>query len=156
VQIFSDGVLVGQGTAVASRYSITVSPLADGIHTITAKETDLAGNVSATSAGLAVTIDTQAPTALAAPDLTAASDSGTSNSDDVTNTLAATFTGAAPAGTTVRLFSDGVLGGGAGCRRPVAYSFNAGRTDRRQANSHGRRRRLRRVNVSGVSAGSEA
>jgi hypothetical protein len=44
-----------------------------------------------------------------APDLSAASDSGVSNSDDLTNVATPTFTGTAPAGATVRVLSDGVV-----------------------------------------------
>jgi hypothetical protein len=54
------------GTAAvtpAGTWSITASPLADGIHSITAKAVDMAGNVSAGSTALAVTIDAQGPAA---------------------------------------------------------------------------------------------
>ena len=45
-------------------WTITASAaLADGTHGITAKATDVAGNVSIASAALAVTIDTKAPAA---------------------------------------------------------------------------------------------
>ncbi|MDP2902113.1 MAG: DUF4347 domain-containing protein [Methylovulum sp.] len=57
--------VVGTGTAnVGGNYSIvTSSPLTSGAHTLTAKATDAAGNVSAVSTGLSVTIDTTVPTA---------------------------------------------------------------------------------------------
>src|SRR6266404_6056685 len=61
VTIFSDGVAVGSGTATAGgNYSITTSALNQATHSITAKATDAAGNVSGASAGLSVTIDTTA------------------------------------------------------------------------------------------------
>src|SRR5439155_7334952 len=64
--------VLGTGVADGSgNWSITSSALATGVHTLTAKQTDIAGNTSAASAGLSVTIDTTA----AAPspaDLTAA------------------------------------------------------------------------------------
>lgn len=55
------------GTAVATGglYSATVSALSSGSHTITAKATDAAGNVSSASSGTTVVIDTSAPTAVA-------------------------------------------------------------------------------------------
>ncbi|MER2517959.1 MAG: Ig-like domain-containing protein, partial [Candidatus Accumulibacter phosphatis] len=71
------------GTAVASalgEWSITSTALAAGSHTLTAKQVDLAGNESAASAALVVTVDT-AVAAPSAPDLEAPSDSGSSNSD---------------------------------------------------------------------------
>ena len=66
--------VLGTATADGSgNWSITSSTLGDGGHTLTAKQTDMAGNVSAASAGLVVTIDTVAA-APSAPDLVAASD----------------------------------------------------------------------------------
>src|SRR5258705_502517 len=53
------------GTAIADasgNWSITSTALASGSHTLTAKQTDIAGNTSVASASLAVTIDTSAPT----------------------------------------------------------------------------------------------
>src|SRR4029079_3864480 len=89
--------------------------LADGAHTLTVKQTDIAGNTSVASAGLTVTIDTTAA-APTAPDLTAASDSGTSTTDTRTNITTPTFTGSgAEAGATVTLYDTNgttVLGTG--------------------------------------------
>ena len=53
--------LLGSGTATGGTWSITSSSLAQGNHTITAKATDAAGNISAPSAGLTLTIDSVAP-----------------------------------------------------------------------------------------------
>src|SRR4029079_17734531 len=47
------------------------------------------------------------------PDLIDASDSGLDEDDNVTSVSAPTFTGTATAGTTVKLYSDGVLVGSA-------------------------------------------
>lgn len=55
--------VIGSGTATGGTYSIVTSTLSEGAHTITVKATDAAGNVSAASPGLNVTIDTTAPTA---------------------------------------------------------------------------------------------
>lgn len=65
--------------------------LTDGVHSITARATDQFGN-SATSGPLAVTIDTLV-TSNTAPDMTAATDSGSSASDRITNNHTPTFTG---------------------------------------------------------------
>ena len=64
----------------------------DGVYTLTAVQTDLAGNVSAASAGLRVTVDSAAA-APSAPGLAPTSDSGASNSDDLTNVTTPTLTG---------------------------------------------------------------
>src|SRR5206468_3276625 len=92
-------------------YTITTSVLADGTHSITARDTDPAGNVSVTSGALALTIDRTAPAVPSAPDLDPASDTGVSNTDNVTDISTPTFNGTAEAGSTVTIFSDGVAVG---------------------------------------------
>src|SRR4029077_15043569 len=87
---------------------ITTSALSIGTHSITAKATDLAGNVGIASSGLSVTIDTSAPSAPSAPDLAVATDSGSSSTDNITNVATPTFTGIAEPGSTVTIFSDGI------------------------------------------------
>jgi gliding motility-associated-like protein len=74
----TDGVtVIGTGIATGGNWSITASTLTPGVHTVTAKATDAAGNVSPASTGLAVTIDTGIPVissiALADPNPTMAS-----------------------------------------------------------------------------------
>ena len=61
----SDGTSV-LGAAVASggAWSITSSTLNDGVHNLSVKATDLAGNTSVASSNLQVVIDTSAPTAM--------------------------------------------------------------------------------------------
>jgi hypothetical protein len=62
VAIFDGSVQIGSGIATGGAYSITTSPLSDGLHSITAKATDVAGNAGPASTAFAVTIDTAAPT----------------------------------------------------------------------------------------------
>ncbi len=109
VTIYDGVTLIGTGTATGGNYSITVSTLTDGSHTITAKSTDVATNVSAPSSSLTVTIDTATPSAPSAPDLTAATDSGTSNTDNNTSVNTPTFTGTAEAGSTVTIYDGATL-----------------------------------------------
>ena len=106
VKIYAGASLAGNGPATGGNYSVTVSVLAQGAHSVTATATDAAGNVSEASAGLNVTIDTSA-SAPSTPDLAAGSDSGTSNSDNITNDTTPTFTGTAEAGATVTVYSAG-------------------------------------------------
>ncbi len=110
IEVF-DGVLsLGATTADGSgNWSFTSSSLADGIHSVSAKATDLAGNVSAASSALAVTIDTTAPGAPSEPDLDVGSDTGDSNTDDVTADNTPTFSGAAEANATVQVFDGATL-----------------------------------------------
>ena len=98
------------GTAVADalgNWTITSSLLTDGVHSLTVKQTDIAGNTSAASLALSVTIDTSAG-GPSAPDLVAASDlfgSTGTNTDNLTNDTTPTLTGTgAEAGATVTLY----------------------------------------------------
>jgi hypothetical protein len=102
--------VLGTATADGSgNWSITANTLSDGVHTFTTKVTDAAGNTSAGSAGLTVTIDTTEPSASGAADLANGSDTGTSNIDNLTNATTPTVTGSgAEAGATIRLYdTDG-------------------------------------------------
>lgn len=61
----TDGVTVlgtGVADATTGAYSITLSTLSNGVHTLTATSTDASNNVSVASAALNVTIDTARPT----------------------------------------------------------------------------------------------
>jgi hypothetical protein len=69
---------LGSVTAAGGAWSITVSALSAGSHTLTAKAADAAGNVSSASSGLAVDIDTAAPTGLGLSTTTIATASATS------------------------------------------------------------------------------
>ncbi len=105
------GGIIGTGVADTSgNWSATAgSALADGAHQITAT-----ADGSAASPALTVTIDTAAPGAPTVLDLLAASDSGTSDSDNITSDNTPTIDGQADTGTTVTLNSslDGDVGGG--------------------------------------------
>ena len=83
IEIYEGAALRGAATANASGlWNTTLATLADGLHNLTVKQTDRAGNVSAASSALALTIDTTAPAALAVPGL--ADDTGLSATDRVT------------------------------------------------------------------------
>ena len=62
----------------------TLPPLSDGTWDVTSTLTDASGNVSSASASLPIVIAASLPTR-ATPDMFATSDSGPSNSDDITN-----------------------------------------------------------------------
>ncbi|PPL00361.1 Ig-like domain-containing protein [Parapedobacter indicus] len=70
------------------------------------------GYVAAFTAGAVHTVDRDAPDAPSQPDLAAGSDSGSSDSDDITSDATPTITGTAEANATVEITShvDGVLG----------------------------------------------
>ncbi|RZL32255.1 MAG: DUF4347 domain-containing protein, partial [Rubrivivax sp.] len=101
----TDGTTVlGTTTATGGVWSINSSALAAGAHSLTIKATDAAGNTSAASAALSITIDAVAPAAPGAPVLAAGSDSGASNSDGITSDTTPTVSGIAEAGSTVTLY----------------------------------------------------
>lgn len=109
VNLFDGATKIGSATANGSGvWSITSSTLAAGVHSITAKATDAAGNAGIASAALSVTIDTTVA-AVTGLDLAAASDSGSSNTDNVTNVSAPTITGKGEVGATVTLLDGATV-----------------------------------------------
>ncbi len=108
-----DGTLSPTGVVcTGDAYDITLtSTLSEGTHNITATATDAAGQTSPASAALSLTIDTAAPPAPGIPDLAASSDTGASNSDNITHDTTPQFTGTCETGATVTLSSsvDGAL-----------------------------------------------
>ena len=62
VRIYADGIEVGSALASGGQFSVTTTVLSPGAHVITAKST-IGGNLSASSASLAITIDTTTPQA---------------------------------------------------------------------------------------------
>lgn len=104
------------GVVVAATYNATTgaltpdSNLTEGAYAITYTLTDAAGNESAQSAALNITIDTTAPSAPgSAPDLPTSSDMGDLNTDNITNiSRPGLQVGALPAGVTqIDLLVDG-------------------------------------------------
>jgi hypothetical protein len=108
IRVYDGGVLVGETTADAGgAWSFMNAGLVNGVHSFTATVVDVAGNVSAPSAPLAVTIDRRLPLPPAIA-LDPLSDSGVSASDGITSDKTPTLTGTAEAGALVTLFDDGV------------------------------------------------
>ncbi|SFD89922.1 Ig-like domain (group 3) [Chitinophaga sp. CF118] len=103
VIIFKDGVAVDSVVANASgNYTYTfVTALPDATYSITVKAKDAAGNVSAASPALSITVDTTAPTTPSAPVLVG-------GNNGVTNNNKPTITGSAEANSTVIIYKDGV------------------------------------------------
>ena len=103
VQLYRDGVLVktlADTSPTAGVVAITdPGPVPDGVHTYTTVQVDLAGNPSPASAGVVVTVDTAAPAAAGVPDLEAGSDSGPSNTDNITSVTNPVFDVAPAEGT---------------------------------------------------------
>jgi hypothetical protein len=107
VSIYDGATLLGSAAANGTgAWSFTTGTLADAIHSLTARSSDAAGNASAASAALNVTIDTAAP---AAPTIAASA----VNSFGVSG-ASLTLTGTADAGSSVSVYGmDLVKGNGA-------------------------------------------
>jgi CSLREA domain-containing protein len=111
VDLLRDGAStpVATGTASGTGIELTDPNVAHGAHSYTVRQT-LNGQTSATSGALDVTIDTVAPTAASAPDLQAGSDSGPSNSDNVTSAASRAFDiSGTENGAVVELLRNGTL-----------------------------------------------
>jgi hypothetical protein len=94
--------ITGDGTWTTA---VSLSKLKSGLITITLTETDAAGNVTTRTATVTKNVATPATPTVA---LNAASDSGASNSDYITNVSAPAFTTTGPAGATVTVYVNGV------------------------------------------------
>jgi hypothetical protein len=106
----TDGTTV-LGTAVVDsvgNWTITSSTLADGTHSLTAKQTS-GSQTSAASTVLSLKVDSAAPTTPSAPTLDSASDSGTSTTDGITKIDTPVITGTTEANSAVKLYdTDGI------------------------------------------------
>ncbi|MCC2634948.1 MAG: hypothetical protein K0S48_2834 [Ramlibacter sp.] len=124
----TDGTTVlGTTTADGSgNWSITSSNLAEGAHTVTVRAVDAAGNTSSASSGLAVTIDTTAPT------VAITSDRATLATGE-TATITFTFSENPGASFTLGdvVVSGGTLGAlsGSGATRTATFTPTAGTDD---------------------------
>lgn len=112
VTLYEGAAVRGTGVAdSAGAWSITANaPFAQGLHTLTATAANGIG-VSPASVTFSFTVDSSAPAAVPALDLSTAQDSGVSNTDNLTNVTAPTFSGSAEAGATVSLYSGVTLVG---------------------------------------------
>ncbi len=95
--------------------------LASGVNNLTATATDAAGNIG-TSSTFVATLDTTPPSAPGTPNLTAASDTGKSDTDNVTSDNTPTISGSGINGDTVTLY-DGSTAIGSGTVSDGTYSI---------------------------------
>ncbi len=125
VRIYVNGVLAASGAADnAGNYAIALTtPLTDGTYSITAQQTDVAANVSPMSAPLTVTIDTTA-LAPAAPDLDPSTDSGVSQTDNITNSVNWLLDGVLEPLSTVQIFINAALAGSGTADAAGNYSIS--------------------------------
>jgi hypothetical protein len=119
----SDGTTeIGHATATDGKWTITTSTLLDGDHTITAKAFDAAGNASAASSALPVTVDTAKPAPVAEPALATGSDSGAPG-DGTTKVAKPTIKGSAEALAQVTLYDGAAVLGTVTADAQGAWEF---------------------------------
>jgi predicted phage tail protein len=118
VQLYNGTAGLGGAKASASgTWSATTTSLADGVYNVTAAVLDTAGNRSASSAPVQITIDATAPATPAAPTLDPASDTAPAG-DNTTSVATPTVTGtAADDVSLLTIYSDSAV---AGTARPDA------------------------------------
>lgn len=109
VQLYDGATATGTPVICAlNTAAVTTAALTDGSHTITAIQTDTAGNASVASTGLTVTIDSAVPGTPAAPVFATADDTGTASNDGITSTTTnLTFTGTVEANARVDIYDGG-------------------------------------------------
>ena len=89
-RVYRNGVKISGDYQTNASFTTAAQP--DGAYDYTIRAVDVAGNESAPSDALSVTIDTVAPTAKPdTPDLQSASDTGISDTDNLTNDATPTF-----------------------------------------------------------------
>src|SRR5204863_313474 len=95
-------------------YSISVGLTSNAANHFVVTATSAANNQSNPADVPVITQDSIVPAVPSTPDLDAASDTGSSSTDNKTANNTPTFTGTAEAGSTVTVYSDGVaVGSGA-------------------------------------------
>jgi 20S proteasome alpha/beta subunit len=109
IKVYDGTTQVGTATTNASgSWSVTTSALSSGTHTLTAKATDVAGNVSTASQAINSVIGTTSPppsgSAPAAPAIASFSKDSGKAGDNITNDKTLTLTGTAVANSTVNVF----------------------------------------------------
>src|SRR6185503_7996937 len=105
VKVFDGANLLGSVSADAGgNWSYTTAALTNGGHSLSATATDVAGNTSAASSVMNVTVDTVAPVV---PTIASYSTDSNVAGDGITNDNTLTLTGTAEANATVKVF-DGV------------------------------------------------
>ena len=121
VKVYDGVTLLGSATADGSgNWSYTTAALANGAHSLTATATDVAGNTSAASSALSVTIDTTAPVT---PAIASFSTDSNIVGDRITNDNTLTLTGSAEANATVKVYDGVTLLGSATANGAGAWSF---------------------------------
>ncbi|MDB5204565.1 MAG: hypothetical protein JWP09_593 [Candidatus Taylorbacteria bacterium] len=109
ITLYNDGVVTGSPqTCAGSLFSIISDATADGVNLFKYKASTVAGKSSGFSPALSVTVDTTSPNTPSIPDLAPGSDTGVSNTDNITSNTNPTLTVSCDeAGDTVSMYDSG-------------------------------------------------
>lgn len=121
------GATFSVATAASGDTSWSLAATLVGSNTLLARVVDVAGNTGAVFTKGFV-LDTVAPSAPSIPDLDAASDTGSSASDNITGDTTPTFSGTAEVGATVRLY-DGATEVGSAIATAGTWSITSAALD---------------------------
>jgi hypothetical protein len=110
-------------------YTLTSTALPDGSYNLVVTATDVAGNVSMPSGATAITVDSTAPAAPAAPTLSPGTDTGASRSDGLTEDDSPVVVGTTEANATVELFDGAKMVGKATADGTGAYAITSDKLD---------------------------
>ncbi len=111
VELLRDNTVVAtQINSAAGTITLNALNSLAGTATFSVRQTDVAGNVSTLSSGISVTVDTTPPSLPSVPDLLASSDTGSSNSDNLTTDTTPSFKFSnIEVGAIVKLLRDGAV-----------------------------------------------
>ena len=118
VRLYDGSTLLGSASVSGGRWSVTTATLVERDHTLTATETDPAGNTSTASIPLSLSVDTAAPAVTAA----LAADPLNANSDGIV--FSQILAGGGDANSTVSISEDGNIVGTAQADAAGAWSFD--------------------------------
>ncbi|WP_189994079.1 Ig-like domain-containing protein, partial [Thalassobaculum fulvum] len=123
VSILVGGTTLQTVTAAGGSWSYTAT-LSAGSYAITVQATDTAGNAGPASSALGLVVDTAAPSTIGAPDLLASSDTGTSSTDNITNSTLPSVSGTgAVANALVHVLVGGVTVGSVTASAAGAWTY---------------------------------
>ena len=114
-------------------WGFTTGALPDGVYTFTATSTDWAGNTSAVSSALTVTVDTTAPLA---PSIASFSTFTGAVGDNITSDNTLTLNGTAEAGSAVKVYDGSTLLGSATANGSGAWSYTTSALANRHSQPH--------------------
>ncbi|MCE9650505.1 MAG: hypothetical protein K8R18_12860 [Parvibaculum sp.] len=127
VNVYDNGTLVASGVAdIDGHWQATTDALSDGVHYLTARTVDTAGNLSPATPSIPIIVDTDAPNA---PVIAAFSNDTGVTGDSLTSDRTITLTGTAERNATVTVYDGATLLGIASADSSGAWTFTTATLD---------------------------